>query len=257
MHWFGLVDPEIKRNFDGECTGVAEAPLAALAPDKFHLPPFTSAAVDRAQAYELSAPLRAAIFAESTQSEENVALNTLSFVLLLDQLSRNSLRSSDGQRRIYTHYDRLSMALVNVLFEIAPSPGPGTPHDIRGMHRESSAFRADVARRTWFLLPLMHCEDLTTHDHYDQQLTSLESDALEFSAWKNDSDRGRIEEFFLNQRKAEDSHRDLLERFSRYPHRNDVLGRPFTEQEEAFLREGGETFGTSGSGEGGKAGGNK
>ncbi len=42
--------------------------------------------------------------------------------------------------------------------------------------------------------------------------------------------------------KFEHAHKDIIDRFGRYPHRNAVLGRPSTEEEEAFLKEPGSSF---------------
>lgn len=39
------------------------------------------------------------------------------------------------------------------------------------------------------------------------------------------------------------THADIIERFGRYPHRNEVLGRRTTEEEQKWLDDGGETFG--------------
>lgn len=39
------------------------------------------------------------------------------------------------------------------------------------------------------------------------------------------------------------SHQEIVERFGRFPHRNEALGRSTTEAESAWLRAGGETFG--------------
>ncbi len=41
---------------------------------------------------------------------------------------------------------------------------------------------------------------------------------------------------------AEKQHKRIIERFSRYPHRNDILGRESTEEEKRFLREPGSSF---------------
>lgn len=38
-------------------------------------------------------------------------------------------------------------------------------------------------------------------------------------------------------------HRDIVARFGRFPHRNQVLGRPSTDAERAFLADNGESFG--------------
>ena len=37
-------------------------------------------------------------------------------------------------------------------------------------------------------------------------------------------------------------HRDIVARFGRFPHRNELLGRPSTEEETAFLKEPGSSF---------------
>jgi uncharacterized protein (DUF924 family) len=42
------------------------------------------------------------------------------------------------------------------------------------------------------------------------------------------------------------SHRQVIERFGRFPHRNTVLGRSPTEEEFDYLASGGETYGGSG-----------
>ena len=37
-------------------------------------------------------------------------------------------------------------------------------------------------------------------------------------------------------------HRDIIERFGRFPHRNKILGRPSTTEEQAFLKQPGSSF---------------
>jgi uncharacterized protein (DUF924 family) len=41
---------------------------------------------------------------------------------------------------------------------------------------------------------------------------------------------------------SEHRHRQILERFGRYPHRNTILGRASTVEEAAFLQQPGSTF---------------
>ncbi|MBT5308178.1 MAG: DUF924 family protein, partial [Rhodospirillaceae bacterium] len=38
------------------------------------------------------------------------------------------------------------------------------------------------------------------------------------------------------------AHRDIIDRFGRFPHRNAILGRDSTEEEIAFLQEPGSSF---------------
>ena len=76
-------------------------------------------------------------------------------------------------------------------------------------------------QRGFFYLPFMHSESLVIHQEaerlYNQQ--GMES-SLEW----------------------EIKHKKIIERFGRYPHRNEVLGRESTEEELAFLQEPNSSF---------------
>jgi uncharacterized protein (DUF924 family) len=76
----------------------------------------------------------------------------------------------------------------------------------------------DLSLRTFFYLPFMHSEALA-----DQERCVALYRAVE------DAD---------NLRWAED-HADIIRRFGRFPHRNEVLGRTTTPEEQAFLAAGG------------------
>ena len=75
----------------------------------------------------------------------------------------------------------------------------------------------DPALRAFFYLPFMHSESLADQE---RSVALCENAAPE------------------NQRFAK-HHRDIVARFGRFPHRNAVLGRRSTPQEEQFLKEGG------------------
>lgn len=76
-------------------------------------------------------------------------------------------------------------------------------------------------QRAFIYMPLMHSESLVIHD-----------EALKYFAEKG-----------LEHNLAfEIKHRDILVRFGRYPHRNDILGRQSTVEEIAFLKEPGSSF---------------
>ncbi len=72
--------------------------------------------------------------------------------------------------------------------------------------------------RGFFYLPFMHSEDLA-----DQQR------AIAFYRARNDADGLKWAE----------QHADIIRRFGRFPHRNAVLGRVSTPEEQAFLDGGG------------------
>lgn len=77
--------------------------------------------------------------------------------------------------------------------------------------------RVDAALRQFFYLPFMHSEDLADLDRCIELNTALGGESLRFAR----------------------HHRDIVARFGRFPHRNPVLGRPSTPEEERFLAEGG------------------
>ena len=75
--------------------------------------------------------------------------------------------------------------------------------------------------RQFMIMPFMHSESLVIHERY-----------LPFFEQLNDDDT-------LN---FEHKHRDIIERFGRYPHRNEVLGRESTVAENEFLAQPGSSF---------------
>jgi uncharacterized protein (DUF924 family) len=93
------------------------------------------------------------------------------------------------------------------------------PH-ARRIAREAIAAGHDRAFdgpiRGFFYLPFSHSEDIA-----DQE------EAVQRAAYD--------EEFVKHARR----HRDIIEKFGRFPHRNPILGRDMTPEEQAFLDEGG------------------
>ena len=76
-----------------------------------------------------------------------------------------------------------------------------------------------VTARQWFYLPFMHAEDM-----------AVQEESLRYHSTRlEDADVLRFAEI----------HADIIRRFGRFPHRNAVLGRVSTPEEESFLAEGG------------------
>lgn len=71
--------------------------------------------------------------------------------------------------------------------------------------------------RLFFFLPFAHSEDMA-----DQDISVILNRQLG-QPWLDHAQ----------------SHRDIIRRFGRFPHRNRILGRATTEEEQAFLNEGG------------------
>ena len=87
------------------------------------------------------------------------------------------------------------------------------------------------AQRCFFYLPLEHAEDIEL-----QRLSVRCFDGLARTVapeWRKDYDS------YLDYAQR---HRDIIERFRRFPHRNAVLGRASTPAEKKFLKEPGSSF---------------
>lgn len=77
------------------------------------------------------------------------------------------------------------------------------------------------AQRSFLYMPYMHSESLQIHEESTRLFTNLGIKAnLDFEL----------------------KHKAIIERFGRYPHRNRILGRDSTPEEEAFLKTVGSSF---------------
>jgi uncharacterized protein (DUF924 family) len=88
------------------------------------------------------------------------------------------------------------------------------------------------AERSFLYLPFEHAEDLALQRRSLDLFSALVGDGGPDWAW--------LTEDALHWARL---HHDLIERFGRFPHRNHVLGRPSTAEEERYLAEGGLKFG--------------
>jgi uncharacterized protein (DUF924 family) len=77
--------------------------------------------------------------------------------------------------------------------------------------------KLDAAERTFFHLPCMHSESLADQERCIALSRAVGPDALKWA----------------------ELHADIIRRFGRFPHRNAVLGRATTAEEQAFLDAGG------------------
>lgn len=78
-----------------------------------------------------------------------------------------------------------------------------------------------ASHRFFFYMPFMHSESAAIHELAVQLFSQPEMDTnLEYEL----------------------KHKAIIDRFGRYPHRNQILGRESTPEEEAFLKEPGSSF---------------
>jgi uncharacterized protein (DUF924 family) len=214
--WF-MASKEEGMAFDGLCRDKFAHALEAIGPD--HLPePTAQPFVD-----EIERVAR-------EDDDAQAAWTALSLTLLLDQIPRNIYRTDEGLRKVYNHYDTISYALSRRLLS---SNAPVPRVDLHPQWRNATAYRL------WFYMPLMHSEELEAHDYLDEIVSEVREEMEALEGHKGSK------MFLEGQQKAEKDHRDILDRFGRYPHRNGALRRTSTEEEKKFLEEGGATFGVA------------
>ena len=133
----------------------------------------------------------------------------LALVIVLDQLSRNMFRDTPEMFA----GDRAALRVAMEGIEIG--------HD--------QALQPD--ERAFLYMPLMHSEVL---DHQDR--------CVALFAKLTDSVEGPVRARMARSLKAALQHREIVARFGRFPHRNTILGRTSSPEEQAFLKEPGSSF---------------
>lgn len=87
------------------------------------------------------------------------------------------------------------------------------------------------AQRAFFYLPFEHAEDLKLQRLGTRSFERLATEVA--PAWRKE---------YIGFADYSGHHRDIIERFGRFPHRNRILGRPSTPEEVEFLKVPGSSF---------------
>ena len=136
----------------------------------------------------------------------------LSLILLLDQLPRNLYRGTP--RAFATDREALALALG-------------------GIQSGADAALA-LPERIFFYMPLQHAE---SHEAQDESVAAYRRLVEE----ADEALRPGLREVLASA----EAHRAIIQRFGRFPHRNRILGRATTPQEQAHLAGHPEDFGQS------------
>jgi uncharacterized protein (DUF924 family) len=126
----------------------------------------------------------------------------LALIVLLDQFTRNVFRDDARAFSGDHHAQRLAVEALDTGLDSGLEP----------------------IERFFLITPLGHAEDLAL-----QERSVAEGERLfnEVSDWQRP--------FFAKGAEQRRKHRDVIARFGRFPHRNAVLGRASSVEEEAFL----------------------
>lgn len=139
---------------------------------------------------------------------------TLGGVLLLDQFTRNIFR---GTKEMYLGDARARQWTREALNQSVDEELP-------------------LIQRQFLYMPLMHSEQL---EDQNESVARFEQLVRAASPLPAEHPLGHALE---QARSYAKSHRDIVERFGRFPHRNSILGRASTPEEIEFLKQPGSSF---------------
>lgn len=131
----------------------------------------------------------------------------IAYIVALDQFSRNLGRGTPAMYEA----DDLALAATHTALD-------------QGLHRELG-----VDFRIALYMPLMHAENVPDQERCVVLFAEL-------AAQNPDLER------IAGSVKYAKAHRDIVARFGRFPHRNEILGRPSTTEELEFLEQPGSSF---------------
>jgi len=143
---------------------------------------------------------------------ERTQAGTLALILLFDQFSRNIYRNAP---KMFA-FDKQALSLTQEMIE------EGKDKDML------------LIERVFLYLPLEHCEEIAFQEVSLQKFASL----AEESKQANPANTAYYAYTFNYAQR----HYDIIKRFGRFPHRNRILGRISTKDEEDFLKQPGSGF---------------
>jgi len=137
-------------------------------------------------------------------------IGVMALVLLTDQFPRHIHR---GKTQAFA-YDSLSLNSC-----------------LRGIDRGIDSAMSPV-QQVFFYLPLQHAEDL-----------QAQARSIEMMELRSGQCGEEFKAFMENSLDYARQHHDIIQRFGRFPHRNQILNRANTEEEQNFLDAGADRFG--------------
>lgn len=139
----------------------------------------------------------------------DTAAGRLARIIVVDQFPRNIYRDTPQAFA----YDALARQMA--------LDGVGAGHDEE----------LPLVQRVFFYLPLEHAED-----------RALQAESVRLFTVLRDQAPAHLRETFDNYLDFAERHQVIVDRFRHFPHRNEILGRKATAEEEAFLKEPGSSF---------------
>lgn len=169
-----------------------------------------------------------------TKDENNDREIQLKFVPLLENLKQQELKSwkksSTGWLSLIILYDQIPRNAFrgnSKSFEYDPTALQLCKDELGSIDLELNIFE-----RLFFYLPLEHSENIEDQNLSLKQFRKLHSEQKDST----------LKKFSKNLLDYAEAHHRVIDRFGRFPHRNEILGRESTEEELEFLKQPGSSF---------------
>lgn len=141
---------------------------------------------------------------------EHTTEGALALIILLDQFTRNVYRSTD---KAFAHDDK-ALKLTQKLMESGVDKNLPWP------------------QRGFLYMPMQHSEDKDVQARGVEAYLGLVEDVP-----------GKLKKVVMGFANSAREHKAIVDKFGRFPHRNQVLGRESTDEELAYLANGAKRFG--------------
>ncbi len=155
---------------------------------------------------------------------------------IADRFGKLIIEALQGGLSQWTDQPEGTLALILLLDQFTRNVYRGTLQSFSGDPRALAAARHLVesgehlalppVQRAFVYMPFEHAEDLALQDAAVRLFTALVADAPDLAGMRDYAVK----------------HREVIQRFDRFPHRNAVLGRAPTAEETAFLQQPGSSF---------------
>jgi uncharacterized protein (DUF924 family) len=138
---------------------------------------------------------------------------SLALIILLDQFSRNVYR---GTSKMFTNDPKALSISLDIIKDVEKLNGLSQPE------------------KFFVYMPLMHAED----EKISKQCCDAFEKMIEEAPENKKNERKFAHKFALE-------HYDIIKQFGRFPHRNEILGRPSTKEELEYLANSNVSFASS------------
>ena len=177
-------------------------------------------------------------------SDEPEELHVLTDQEIATRFATDVQRALTGQLNGWADSPRRRLALILLLDQFPRNIYRGTaaafsgdskamPLAIEGLQHGADA-TLDPIERIFFYMPLQHAESREIQDESVAAFRRLADEAPP-----------QLHGTFQDVLRFAEKHRDIIQEFGRFPHRNEILNRPSTSNETEYLRRGAPSFGAT------------